>query len=75
MFSGKPRKKICRFCMDNSIKIDYKNQKLMQHYITETCKILPARMTGTCASHQRKINKAIKRARHIALLSYAATEL
>lgn len=68
------RRKVCRFCADTSIKIDYKNQKILQYYITERSKILPSRTTGNCAYHQRHLGLAIKRARHIALLPYTTPQ-
>ena len=64
------RKKQCRFCKDKSLKIDYKNTELLSQFITERGKIMPRRMTGTCAKHQRKLATAIKRARIIALLPF-----
>ncbi len=64
------RKKQCRFCKDKSLKIDYKNAELLSQFITERGKIMPRRMTGTCAKHQRKLATAIKRARIIALLPF-----
>jgi small subunit ribosomal protein S18 len=73
--NGRIRKKICRFCADSSIKIDYKDQKLLQSFITERAKIVPGRLSGACAFHQRQLAHAIKRARHIAILPYASTEL
>lgn len=73
--NGRGRKKICRFCADSSIKIDYKDQNLLQSFITERSKIVPGRLSGACAFHQRQLARAIKRARHIAILAYATTEL
>lgn len=64
------RSKVCQFCTDKSIDIDYKNTELLQRYIDETGKIRPRRQTGTCAKHQRAVAKAIKNARHIALLPF-----
>lgn len=64
------RKKFCRFCADKVDYIDYKDIRILKNYITERGKILPRRMTGTCARHQRKLTEAIKRARSIALLAY-----
>ena len=65
------RRRACRFCVDTDLKVDYKNPKLLQGYTTERSKILPGRTTGTCTAHQRKLTEAIKRARHLALLSYS----
>jgi len=65
------RRKVCRFCADKIDYVDYKDVKLLQAFVPERGKILPRRMFGTCAEHQRKLTVAIKRARHIALLSFA----
>ena len=65
------RKKVCRFCA-NKTKIDYKNADSLRRYMTERGKILPRRITGTCAKHQRELAAAIKRARNICLLPYVA---
>ena len=65
------RRKVCRFCQDKTDLIDFKDVKLLQGYIPERGKILPRRISGTCASHQRMLTEAIKRARNIALLPYA----
>jgi small subunit ribosomal protein S18 len=64
------RKKSCRFCLDKTEAIDYKDSMRMKRFITEKGKIMPSRLTGNCAKHQRKIATAIKRARHIAILPY-----
>lgn len=64
------RKKFCRFCADKTPFIDYKDLKTLRGYITERGKILPRRMTGACACHQREVNTAVKRARNIALISF-----
>ena len=64
------RKRVCRFCQDPNIDIDYKDPKLLKHFITERGKIMPRRMTGTCANHQRKLKEAINMARHIAFLPF-----
>lgn len=63
------RKKVCRFCSQKA-KIDYKDPDSLRRFITERGKILPRRITGTCAKHQRKLALEIKRARALALLSY-----
>lgn len=65
------RKKVCRFCA-NKAKIDYKDADALRRYMTERGKILPRRITGTCAKHQREVARAIKRARSICLLPYVA---
>ncbi|MCC8192195.1 MAG: 30S ribosomal protein S18 [Ruminococcus sp.] len=68
----RPRKKVCMFCVDRAEKIDYKDVAKLRKCMTERGKILPRRVTGTCAAHQRELTTAIKRARHIALLPYTA---
>jgi small subunit ribosomal protein S18 len=65
------RRKFCRFCSEKIEYIDYKNIKVLKSYLTERGKILPGRMTGTCARHQRELTESIKRARNIALLTFA----
>jgi len=62
--------KICRFCQDKIEKIDYKDEKRLLRFVTEQGKMIPRRVTGTCAKHQRQLAVAIKRARHIALLPH-----
>lgn len=64
------RKKFCRFCSEKVEFLDYKETKILRNYLTDKGKILPRRMTGTCAKHQRDLTEAIKRARSIALLSF-----
>jgi small subunit ribosomal protein S18 len=65
------RRKVCKFCADKIDYVDYKDVKLLGSFVPERGKILPRRMFGTCAEHQRKVTLAIKRARHIALLPFA----
>jgi small subunit ribosomal protein S18 len=65
------RRKFCRFCSEKVEYIDYKNIKVLKNYLTERGKILPRRMTGNCAKHQRELTESIKRARNIALLAFA----
>ncbi len=67
----KPRRKVCQFCVDKIQYIDYKDLPRLRRYMSERSKILPRRMTGNCAKHQRQLSTAIKRARHIALLPYS----
>ncbi len=67
------RRKVCRFCADTSLKIDYKDSNTLKYFITERGKIIPRRISGTCAKHQRELSQAIKRARTIALLPYVGT--
>ena len=66
------RTKVCMFCVDRAEKIDYKDIAKLRKCMTERGKILPRRVTGTCAYHQRELTSAIKRARHLALLPYVA---
>jgi small subunit ribosomal protein S18 len=68
----KARKKVCGFCVDKVENIDYKDIARLRRYMSERGKILPRRVTGTCAKHQRELTVAIKRARHLALLPYTA---
>jgi small subunit ribosomal protein S18 len=67
------RRKVCRFCADTSILINYKDPKSLRYFITERGKIIPQRLSGCCAKHQRTLTHAIKRARTIALLPYVGT--
>ncbi|MEW6367996.1 MAG: 30S ribosomal protein S18 [Acidobacteriota bacterium] len=64
------RRKVCKFCVEKIDFIDYKDIKLIGSYVPERAKILPRRISGTCAPHQRELQKAIKRARHLALLPF-----
>ena len=64
------KRKVCSFCVDNIEHIDYKDAPRLRRYLSERGKILPRRITGTCAKHQRQLTVAIKRARHIALLPF-----
>ena len=68
----KPRRKVCAFCVDKVTEIDYKDVGKLRKYISERAKILPRRVIGTCAKHQRQLTSAIKRARVIALLPYVS---
>lgn len=70
--SRRPRKKVCSFCVDKVEQIDYKDIAKLRRYITERGKILPRRISGNCAKHQRQVTVAIKRARNIALLPFTA---
>ena len=69
------RRKICRFCVDSDLKIDYKDSKTLRYFVTERGKIVPRRISGNCAKHQRELTTAIKRARQIALLPYTVTHM
>ena len=68
----KGRKKVCGFCVDKVESIDYKDVARLRRYISERAKILPRRVTGTCARHQRELTVAIMRARHLALLPFSS---
>ncbi len=65
------RRKVCVFCADSGMKIDYKDTKMLGHFMTERGKILPRRISGNCARHQRQLTAAIKRARTIALMPFS----
>lgn len=69
------RRKVCVFCADSGMKIEYKDVKTLNHFITERGKILPRRISGTCAKHQRDLTTAIKRARNIALMPFSIVAL
>ena len=69
---GQSRRKVCNFCVEKSTYIDYKDVAKLRKYLAESGKILPRRMTGVCARHQRELAVAIKRARQMALLPYVA---
>lgn len=68
----KGRRKVCVFCVEKVEEIDYKDVTRLKRFTSERAKILPRRVTGTCAKHQRELTTAIKRARHVALLPYSA---
>ena len=68
----KPRRKVCAFCVDRIQEIDYKDVPRLRRFLSERGKIIPRRVTGTCARHQRQLTTAIKRARHVALLPFVA---
>ncbi|MBP5579627.1 MAG: 30S ribosomal protein S18 [Ruminococcus sp.] len=68
----KPRKKVCMFCADRIERIDYKDLAKLRKCVTERAKILPRRVTGTCAFHQRELTSAIKKARQVALMPYVS---
>ena len=71
-FRRKSKKKVCAFCVDKVAEIDYKDIAKLRRYVSERAKILPRRISGNCAKHQRQLTIAIKRARHIALLPFTA---
>ena len=64
------RRRVCRFCTDKDVVIDYKDSKNLKNFVTERGKIIPSRIYGTCAKHQRQLTEAVKRARQLALLPY-----
>lgn len=68
---NKNKKRVCAFCEDKKLVIDYKDANRLKKYVTEKGKIIPSRQTGTCARHQRELTVAIKRARNIALLPFS----
>ena len=68
------RRKVCKFCQDKLALVDYKDVRRLRGFVTERGKIIPRRISGTCARHQRQLTHAIKRARTVALLPYAATD-
>jgi small subunit ribosomal protein S18 len=67
---GFGRRKVCRFCADKTLKVDYKDQGQLKYFLTERGKIIPRRISGNCARHQREVATAIKRARILAILPY-----
>ena len=74
-YRDRRRRKVCAFCADKTVQIDYKEVNRLRRYLSERAKIEPRRKTGTCAGHQRELSVALKRARHVALLPYAPEHL
>ncbi len=70
---GFARRKVCRFCADRNVPIDYKDPQTLKYFITDRGKIIPRRISGNCAKHQRKVALHIKRARMIALMPFTVT--
>ena len=70
VYKKAPRKNVCAFCQEKLDVIDYKDVARLRKFVSERSKILPRRVTGTCAKHQRELTDAIKRARHVALLPF-----
>ena len=68
--SGFNRRKVCRFCADKNAKVDFKDQSTLKYFVTERGKIIPRRISGNCALHQRAVAKAVKQARGLALIPY-----
>jgi small subunit ribosomal protein S18 len=64
------RRKVCRYCADKNVKVDFKDQAALKYFVTERGKIIPRRISGNCAKHQREVAKAIKRSRGLALIPY-----
>ena len=69
---GFGRRKVCRFCADKALKVDYKDQQALKYFLTERGKIIPRRISGNCAKHQREVATGVKRARMLAILPYTA---
>ena len=69
---GFHRKKVCRFCSDQDFMLDYKDVRMMQSFVSEHGKIVPRRISGNCAQHQRQLTTAVKRARNLALVGYVS---
>jgi small subunit ribosomal protein S18 len=70
---GFARRKVCRFCADKNVLVDYKDPQTLKYFITDRGKIIPRRISGNCARHQRKVATAIKRSRMIALMPFTVT--
>ncbi|MBI3181584.1 MAG: 30S ribosomal protein S18 [Myxococcales bacterium] len=67
---GFGRRRVCRFCAEKNLAVDYKDQAMLKYFVTERGKIIPRRISGNCAKHQRQVAVAIKRARGLALIPY-----
>ncbi len=67
---GRRKKRVCQFCAEKATSVDYKDVAKLKKFVSERGKILPRRVTGTCAKHQRKMTTAVKRARHVSILAY-----
>ena len=72
---GFGRRKVCRFCADKALKVDYKDQGQMKYFLTERGKIIPRRISGNCAKHQREVATAVKRGRMLAILPYTVGQM
>ena len=68
------RKRVCRFCADKILQVDFKDQATLKYFVTERGKIIPRRISGNCAKHQRQVAVAVKRARNIALIPYTVVQ-
>lgn len=71
-FPHKRPKKVCRFCENRISYIEYKDERLLRRFVTERGKIVPRRISGNCARHQRKLTQAVKRSRHMAILPFVS---
>lgn len=69
------RKKVCRFCTDKNLKIDFKDSKLLKNFVTDRGKIIPRRVTGNCAYHQRRIAKAVKLSRIVSIMPFQSVAI
>ncbi|OGQ22664.1 MAG: 30S ribosomal protein S18 [Deltaproteobacteria bacterium RIFCSPLOWO2_02_FULL_44_10] len=69
------KKRPCRFCIDRKIPIDYKDAKALSSFMTERGRLIPCRISGNCAKHQREVTFAVKRARILALIPFSATQI
>jgi len=74
-YGFRKRKKVCRFCEAHVDYIDYKDERLLRRYVTDRGKIVPRRISGNCALHQRGVTNAIKRARHMAILAFQSDSI
>ena len=72
---GFGRRKVCRFCADKALKVDYKDHGQLKYFLTERGKIIPRRISGNCAKHQREVATAVKRARMLAILPYTVGQM
>jgi small subunit ribosomal protein S18 len=70
---GGRRKRVCRFCADKALRIDYKDPYSLRYFITDRGRIVPRRISGTCAKHQRRVSQALKRARNVALMPFTVS--
>jgi small subunit ribosomal protein S18 len=71
-YGGRRRKKVCRFCENKVTYIEYKDERLLRRFVTDRGKIVPRRISGNCAKHQRKLTIAIKRSRYLAIMAFAS---
>ena len=71
-FGDRRRRKVCRFCENHIAYIDFKDDRTLRRFVTERGKIVPRRISGNCAKHQRSLTQAIKRARHMAIMAFAS---